>query len=51
MTPNSASEGTVMVFGEVITPDKVEDYLKDTLDRPTGQTADLIIVYLVSSHP
>jgi hypothetical protein len=51
MTPDSASEGTVMIFGESITPDEVEDCLDDTLDRPTGQTTNLIIVYLVPGHP
>jgi hypothetical protein len=41
----------MMVSREAITPSKVEDRLKDTLDHPTGQTADLVIVYLVPSHP
>jgi hypothetical protein len=51
MTPNLASEGTVMVFKEAITPGEVEDHLKDMLDRLTGQTTDLVIVYLVLGHP
>jgi hypothetical protein len=51
MTLDLAAEGTVMVFGEAIAPDEVEDRLKDTLDRPMGQTADLVIVYLVPGHP
>jgi hypothetical protein len=51
MTPDSVLEGTVMVSGEVITPDEVEDHLKDTLDRSMGQTTDLTIVYLISGHP
>jgi hypothetical protein len=51
MTPNSALEGMVMVSGEAITPSEVEDCLKDTLDRPMGQTTHLIIVYLVPGHP
>jgi hypothetical protein len=29
----------------------VEDHLKDMLDHLTGQTTDLVIVYLVSGHP
>jgi hypothetical protein len=44
-------EGTVMVSGEAITPGEVEDRLKDTLDHPMGQVADLVIVYLVLGHP
>jgi hypothetical protein len=32
MMPDSAPEGTVMVLGEAITPDEVENCLKDTLD-------------------
>jgi hypothetical protein len=40
-----------MVSGEAITLDEVEDRLKDTLDRKTGQTVDLVIVYLVPGHP
>jgi hypothetical protein len=51
MTPDSAPEGTVMVSGEAITPDEVEDRLKDMLDRPTGLTVDLVIVYPVLGHP
>jgi hypothetical protein len=51
MTPGSTPEGTVMISEEVITLDEVEDRLKDTLDRLTGPTADLVIVYPVSGHP
>jgi hypothetical protein len=36
MTLDSAAEGTVMVSREAITPDEVEDCLKDTLDHPMG---------------
>jgi hypothetical protein len=31
MTPNSVPEGMVMISGEAITPDEVEDHLKDML--------------------
>jgi hypothetical protein len=51
MTPDSALEGTVMVSREAITPGEVEDHLKDMLDRPTGQMMDLVIMYLIPSHP
>jgi hypothetical protein len=34
--PDSVLEGTVMVFGEAITPGEVEDRLKDTLDCSMG---------------
>jgi hypothetical protein len=51
MMPDLVPEGTVMVFGKAITPNEVEDRLKDTLDRWTGQTVNLVIVYLVSGHP
>jgi hypothetical protein len=51
MTPDSVLEGTVMVSEEAITPDEVEDRLKDTMDCPTGQAVDLVIVYLVLGHP
>jgi hypothetical protein len=40
-----------MFLREAITPGEVEDLLKDTLDHPTGQTADLVIVYPVPGHP
>jgi hypothetical protein len=43
MTPDSTSEGTVMVSGEAITPGEVEDHLKDMLDRPTGLTVNLVM--------
>jgi hypothetical protein len=50
MTPDSALEGTVMFSREAITPGEVEDRLKDMLDRPMGQTTDLVIVYLDPGH-
>jgi hypothetical protein len=51
MTPDLASEGTVTVFREVITPREVEDRLKDMLDRSMGQTADLVIVHQSRAIP
>jgi hypothetical protein len=51
MMPDLVPEGMVMVFREAITPGEVEDRLKDTLDHSTGQTVDLVIVYLVPGHP
>jgi hypothetical protein len=51
MMPNLALEGTVMVFEEAITPNEVEDHLKDMLDHPMDQKVDLIIVYPILGHP
>jgi hypothetical protein len=51
MTPDSGLEGTMIVSGEAITPDEVEDHLKDMLDRSMGQTTNLVIVYPVPGHP
>jgi hypothetical protein len=51
MMPNSVPERMVMVSGEAITPGQVEDRLKDTMDRLTSPTMDLVIVYPVSGHP
>lgn len=51
MTPDSASEGTVMVSGGAISPGEVEDRLKDTLGHPANPTSDLVIVYPVLGHP
>jgi hypothetical protein len=36
VTSDSVLEGTMMVSKEAMTPNEVEDRLKDTMDLPTG---------------
>ena len=47
MTPDSSPEGTVMVTDGTISPGEVEDCLEGAMDS----SSDLVIVYLVLSHP
>jgi hypothetical protein len=51
MTSDSVPEGTMMVSEEAMTPNEVQDHLKDTMDHSTGQAMYLVIAYLVLGHP
>jgi hypothetical protein len=51
MMPGSPPDGTVMLTGEVLSVDEVEQRLKEATEVPSSPSRELVPAYLVPGHP